>query len=217
MKPIETNTILNFADFRKYSDTFVETGSAALDGVKLAKKSGFSKIITVEAKDTYHFQNINKLDQECAESLGAKHEEIPMKNCILGVWRFDMKGTAIILHFGMSQDKMHEMIKDFNKPMVFFLDAHVSGPNGAGHDDYMEKGNDSQYAQDNVITAELKIILAHRKDHIILIDDQNGLNDENKKYMEMILEANPNYEFSFYDEKRGDDYYKNKCLACIPK
>ena len=53
--------------------------------------------------------------------------------------------------------------------------------------------------------------------HIIIIDDQNGENEENVKYMQMCLDANPSYRFYFYDEHReGGTLYKNKSLVCIP-
>ena len=121
------------------------------------------------------------------------------------------------MKWGNTKDKKPEMLSVIQKRAVFFLDAHVSGPNSAGHEDYLAKGNASDYAQDNCLTAELAIILAHRKDHIIIIDDQNGENDENVKYREMCLAANPKYKFYFYDEQRGDILYKNKSLVCIPE
>ena len=207
-EPTSTGEVLDFKDFRKYSDTFIETGTGRLGGVYLAIDAGFREIKTVEACENYHNENIRDLTVKFPiNERFDEHQEV----------HFSSQTTFIRLFFGMSQDRLEEMIKYLDKPAVYFVDAHVSGPASAGHEDYMEKGNDSAYAQDNVITSELKIILAHRKDHVILIDDQNGLNDEGKKYIAMILEANPNYEFHFYDEKRGDILYKDKCLVCIPK
>jgi len=204
--PISTNTVLDFKDFRKYSDTLCESGTARLGGVNNALSAGFLSVLTVEACENYHKENIIDLVKRFGftEEMGTKDYE------------FHNSGCFVKLYFGMSQDRMSDMVKVIDKPAVWWLDAHVSGPNSAGHEDYMEKGNDSAYAQDNVITAELKIILAHRKDHIILIDDQNGFTDEVKKYMAMILEANSNYEFFMYDEQRGDERYIDKCLVCIP-
>lgn len=206
----ETGIILNFSDFIKYSDTLCETGTGRLHSVFAAISAGFKRITTVEACEAYHRDNINDLSEKFKYAFsGSLPNDVHFYN--------DNNETIVDLYFGMSQDRIFEMIKDVDRPIVFWVDAHPSGPLSAGHDDLMKNGNDSQYAQDNVITAELKIILAHRKDHIILIDDQNGVNEENEKYMAMILEANPNYKFLFYDEKRGNDYYKNKCLACIPE
>lgn len=208
MKPIETNKVLNFSDFRKYSNTFIETGTAAGGGIEASLGAGFTKIHSVEAKDTYYIDCVKRYI-----GIEAKLEDATPGRIFT---KMD-EGKTIDLYFGMSQDLMKTMLTTITSPCICWLDAHVSGPNSAGHEDYMQKGNASDYAQDNVITAELKIILAHRKDHIILIDDQNGINPENEKYMAMILEANPNYKFFFYDEQRGDHYYKNKCLACIPE
>lgn len=184
----ETNQLLSFADFRKFSDTIVETGSGLGGGIELMIEAGYKRILSVEAKDTYHQHNLQKF---------APYNQVD-------------------LFFGMSKDMLPYMISPIFAPAVFFLDAHVSGPNSAGHEDYTEKGNDSLYAQDNCLTSELKMILDHRPDHVIIIDDQNGENDENVKYRQMCLAVNPNYQFFFYDEKRGDTLYKNKSLVCIP-
>lgn len=189
MKAEETNRVLDFAEFRKYSGTIMESGSGMGDGIVQMLMAGFSLIRSVEAKDTYHVAN---------EKRFAGNE-------------------AVQLYFGMSKDMFPEMLDGISHQCVFFLDAHVSGPNGAGHEDYMEKGNASEYAQDNCLRAELEIVLAHRNDHVIIIDDQNGENPENIKYREMCLAANPAYKFYFYDEHRpGGTFYKNKSLVAIP-
>lgn len=185
----ETGRILDFAEFRKHSDTIIESGSGGGDGIRQMIRAGYNLIRSVEAKDTY----FKTLEHAFATEM------------------------AVQLYFGMSKDKFPEMLADVTTPAVFFLDAHVSGPNGAGHEDYMEKGNASEYAQDNCLRAELEIVLAHRNDHVIIIDDQNGENEENIKYREMCLAANPSYKFYFYDEHRaGGTFYKNKSLVAIP-
>lgn len=187
IKVISTDEKLDFSIFSKYSDTFIETGTAGGAGILNAIDSGFKIIKSVEAKDTY------------------------FNNCVEKFKDYD----NVHLYFGMSQDKLKEMISDLDKPCVFWLDAHVSGPNSAGHEDYMEKGNNSDYAQDNVLTSELDIILNHRKDHIILIDDQDGLNPVSESYINKVFESNKDYQFYLYDEMRGDILYKNKCLVCM--
>lgn len=188
MKATETNRLLDFAEFRKHSDTIIESGSGMGGGIEQMIRAGYNRIRSVEAKDTYHTHNLEKF-----------------KNAM-----------AVGLYFGMSKDRFPDMLAGVDGPAVFFLDAHVSGPNSAGHEDYTEKGNASEYAQDNCLTAELAIVLAHRNDHVIIIDDQNGENPENVKYREMCLAANPNYKFYFYDEQRGETFYKNKSLVAIP-
>lgn len=184
----ETGKLLNFGDFGQYSDTIIESGSGMGGGIEQMLAAGYKRIKSVEAKDTYHAHNQQKF------------AEYPQ----------------VHLYFGMSKDRFHEMISDIDSSAVFFLDAHVSGPSSAGHEDYMEKGNASEYAQDNCLTEELRIILAHRSDHVIIIDDQNGENPENMKYREMCLAVNSNYKFLFYDEQRGETFYKNKSLVAIP-
>ena len=185
-----TGEILSFADFRKYSNIFIETGSAMGDGIKLALSAGFERIKSVEAKDTYY--------NYCTKCFKDNKE--------------------VELFFGMSKDRMKEMLADINTPAVFFLDAHVSGENSAGHQDYLEKGNESDYAQDKCLIAEIEIILKNGINHIIIIDDQSDESlDENLKYRKMILDSNPSYKFFFYHEKRGQYFYENKIIVCIPQ
>lgn len=191
MKPIETNKLLNFADFKSHSDTYIETGSCYGGSITKALSAGYTKIKSVEVFEKFY--------NHCVE-LFASNQNIE-------------------LYLGKSADKLPEMFSDVTKPAVIFLDAHPAGPNTGGHDDLMEKGNKSEFAQDNILTKELEIILNHSVEHLIIIDDQNGFNPENAEYMKMLLDANPNYEFFFYDEhlSSGARYYKNKSLVCIPK
>lgn len=195
MEITETNKLLDFADFRKYSHTIIESGTGMGGGVERMIAAKYHQILSVEAKDTYY--------QACCK--------------MFSDFMTPISHSVVILYFGMSKDKFPEMLTDIDYPAVFFLDAHVSGPNSAGHEDYLEKGNASEYAQDNCLTAELKMILAHRPDHVIIIDDQNGENDENVRYREMCLSMNPKYRFYFYDEQRGETFYKNKSLVCVPE
>jgi hypothetical protein len=110
------------------------------------------------------------------------------------------------------------MLKGIIHPCVIFLDAHPAGPNTGGHDDLMDKGENSEFQQDFILTKEIVIILKNNINHIIIIDDQNGINADNIAYMKMLSAANPNYEFYFYDEQLDPNgtYYKNKSLVCVP-
>lgn len=122
----------------------------------------------------------------------------------------------VVLYHGHSTDKWPEMLKDVVKSVIF-LDAHPAGPGTAGHNEFEE--GDGRYGQDAIITRELEIILGHRNDHLIVIDDQNGENTDNAKYMDMCLAVNPNYTFEFWDENLSNDpeyYYKDKILVCLP-
>jgi hypothetical protein len=186
IKPKETGLLLDIADFRVYSDTYVETGTCMGGSADRAIKAGYKSIFTVEAWKPFY--------DHCKEHF---------KSC-----------DIITLLFGKSTDRLTEMLTEANERAVIFLDAHPSGPKTAGHDELMN--GDIESTQDWILTKELEQILLHRKDHIIIIDDQNGNNKENKKYIKTILSANPNYRFFFYDEQAGPNFYKNKALICIP-
>ncbi len=199
-----TGSLLQFATYRKYSHCFIETGTACMDGVFKAFAAGFTHVKSVEACDTYYDQNESKI-----LALGWRQMGVgPFHK------RFGKDSLVLDLYKGMSQDRLGPMLNDIKSPVVFWLDAHCSGPASAGHTDYLEKGSASSYAQDTVLTRELQLITKHRPDHIILIDDQNGPSAENARYIKYLLNINPLYRFSFYDEVRGDDYYANKCLVC---
>lgn len=184
-----TGTKLNFADYRSYSSIFIETGTCYGRSIQLAIDAGFQCLKSVEAKQEYydHCKNLFKDNPD------------------------------VNLYLGKSIDKLEEMLEGITFPVVFWLDAHVSGEASAGHQDWLEKGTASDYHQDTTIKKELDIVLKNGKDHVILIDDQNGVNSDNLRYMDIILEANPNYEFFFVDEQMGQTFYKEKILVCIPK
>lgn len=200
-----------FLDFKLYASKvkkFVETGTGRLDGVLAAIEAGFKEIKTVEACRKYFEQNMSDMKQRHGFHLVAKSD-----HCV----QCTRDDIIVEMYFGMSQDCLDDMLKTEKEPVVLWLDAHVSGPNSAGHEDYLEKGNESKYAQNTVLMSELEIICKQAiNNHIVLIDDQHGLSDENKKYMETLSKRNPNYMYKLYDEKRGADVYKNKTLACIP-
>jgi hypothetical protein len=189
MKKIKfTNKLLNFRDFINYSSVYVETGTCYGGSVDKALQAGFNQILTVEVHRPFFDSCVEKYKNE----------------------------PKVDLFFGKSDIVLPSMLHRIIQRAVIFLDAHPAGPNTGGHDDLMEKGNESTFNQDFILTNELKAILAHRNDHLIILDDQNGLNAENAAYMKMLLEANPNYNFYFYDEQAGDKFYKDKSLVCIP-
>lgn len=186
MKPKETGLLLDIADFRVYSDTYVETGTCYGGSADRAINAGYKTILTVEAWKPFY--------DHCREYF---------KEC-----------DIITLYFGKSTDRLGEMLNEAKERSVIFLDAHPAGPKTAGHDELMN--GDIESTQDWILTKEIEQILLHRKDHIIIIDDQNGDNPENEKYIQTILSVNPNYKFYFYDEQAGPIFYKNKSLICIP-
>ncbi len=189
MKPVETNKLLNFADFIGHSNIYIETGTCYGGSVKKAMEAGYKTIKSVEVYEPFYLK--------CQETFR------------------DNKNVE--LFFGKSDEKMKEMLEDIRQPAVIFLDAHPAGPNTGGHDDLMEKGAESEYHQDTVLKRELAAILAHNPRHIIIIDDQNGENPDNEHYIKMILAVNSAYQFYWYDEQAGPTFYKNKSLVCIPK
>lgn len=189
----EKGIILNFADFVKHSDTFIETGTCVGTSTQKAFDAGFKTVKTVEAWEPFFLES-------------------------MATFKDNMDITCF---FGESHIRIPHMLEDIDKPCVFFLDAHPAGPGTAGHDDFMEKGEESDFDQNNILVKELVEILKHRKDHVIIIDDQNGDNEANHKYiefyMQMLINVNPNYKFYFYDEQMGELFTKNKSLVCIPE
>lgn len=185
---IITNKLIgSYEDFTKYSDTYIETGSCYGDSIRLALKAGFKEIRSVELHEPYYLA--------CKEAFKSF--------------------SHIKLYLGKSTDRIGEMLQGVGRSVIL-LDAHPSAVNSAGHSDLMEKGDKSEFFQDNIIHRELEIILAHRNDHVIIIDDQNL--DTDKSYIsfcEQMYAANPNYKFYGYDEQRGTHFYKNKFLVAI--
>ena len=190
MKPIETGKLLNFADFRSHSDTYVETGSCYGQSIDRALGAGFPIVKSCEVYEPFY--------RHCKSI----YKEQP----------------KVTLFLGNSKDSLPLMLEGITEPCVIFLDAHPAGEGTGGHDDLMKKGNKSEFQQDFILTKEIDIILNHGKNHVIIIDDQNGENNDNKAYIKTLLKANPSYLFYFYDEQLGDakSFYKNKSLVCIP-
>lgn len=192
-----TKKLMDYKHFRPYSDIFIETGTAAGDGVQRAIDAGFTTIASIEAAE-YWFK--------------------------MSAGRFAARGLhdIVYLTFGKSTDLLYRVVNTHcgkEKRAIIFLDAHPSGPLSAGHSEWLADpgGEASQHA---IIQAELRVILAHRHDHVIIIDDVNGMSDGcAQQYMDTMLAVNPNYKFSFWDENLSGDpayYYHEKILVAIP-
>lgn len=191
-KQIEfTGKLFDYKEFRKYSDTFIETGNAAGDGLQRAIDGGFPTIIGIEASKMYF--------------------DICMK-------RFNNNPDVLQL-LGKSTEYLEiAFIAKKSEKAVIYLDAHVSGPTSFGFDDWQKNGEESEAAQDKTIKAELNIILSNYNRHIICIDDVNGLTDGHaEEYIDLILSYNPDYKFAFYDEQLDPKgpRYKDKILTAI--
>lgn len=186
-----TNRLLDYREFIKYGNTFIETGCAYADGVQRAIDAGFKKVISIEASEMYYESSFNRF----------------------------IHNDNVDIVLGKSIDKLPLIIDVVGKePYVIFLDAHVSGDTSAGYHDWLEKGAESDYAQDKTIKAELEIILSNYNKHVIIIDDVNGLKDGCAvQYCAQMLKANPDYKFYFYDENlSGEMLYQDKILVAIP-
>lgn len=183
---ISTGKLLDYKDFRQYSDAFIETGTAAGDGVQRAMDAGFNPVLSCEAARCWF-----ELSRD----------------------RFNGNRSAI-LFFGKSTDVLPAMMQYVGGVSIIFLDAHPAGPTSAGHAEWVEGNTD--WNQDSIIKAELKIVLASGLKHVIIIDDVNGLADgHSEQYAQMIGE---DYDFNFYDENlSGDLLYKDKILVATPK
>ena len=193
-----SKTLLDYRFLKHRSSVLVETGSAAGDGIKRALDAGFDSVCSIEASPLWY--------EKCLERFGSQ---------------FTNKKVRLIL--GKSTDKLKEVIEilDKNKPnFVFYLDAHASGEASASHKELMEFGPDSEYSQDNIIKAELDIILKEKPNSVIVIDDVNGLDDGHAvEYCEKMLAANPNFRFFFFDENlsgKMEYYYEDKLLVALP-
>lgn len=177
-------TGMDFTRFAQYSSTFIETGTCRGDSVTAALLSGFTQVKSVELSPTLY--------------------EVSKQ-------RF-FNDNRVSLFLGKSADRLPEMIKDIPIPSVFWLDAHPAGPGTAGHEEWLKR--DESVFQDNVLAAELNIILKHGC-HIILIDDQQGWKTANK-FASIIESFYPErYEFSLEDEIR-QVVHKEKVLVCLP-
>lgn len=182
-----TSKLLDYADFVSFSPMYVETGSCTGESIQRALDAGFQRVKSVEAMPEYF---------EIAKKRFAT-------NPIVQVYK------------GISYEVLPAMIANLTYRAVFFLDAHPAGPGTAGHEEIM-KGQ-SDFGQDYIITRELEVILAHRNDHLIIIDDLSEGSKEDAKYMQMCLDANSNYRFEYYDEQLTNVARRiNKVLVCRP-
>lgn len=176
---------MDFTKFRKYSSTFIETGTHIGESVQSALDAGFETVKSVEL-------------------FTPSYERASL--------RFNQNPNVHLFH-GKSVEMLPAMIEDIPIPSVFWLDAHPSGPNTAGHDGWLKR--DKEVFQDTILTKEIQIILKHGR-HVILIDDQHGW-ETAQMFADQIDHYYPDgYEFSIQDEIRGTTHYKDKVLICLP-
>jgi hypothetical protein len=177
---------VDFREYRKHSDTFIETGTCFGESVQAALDAGFTKVKSVEAQPNLY-----------------KHSKS----------RFE-GNPDVQIYLGKSEERLKEMLQGIPIPSVFWLDAHPAGNQTYGHDDLIAKGGDSENHQDKILSKEIAIILEHGR-HVILIDDQQGLATASK-FIDLITDFKLNYEFHLIDEERGETTYCEKILVCEP-
>ncbi len=189
MTSIVTNKLFDIKDFRKHSPYFIETGLAAGDGLDRALKAGFTNCKSVEAWEPFYQAGLIKYAND----------------------------DRVKLFLGKSSELLPDMLE--HSRAVILLDSHPAGPNTAGHDDLMEKGAASEFNQDTIITNELKAILNHGNNHVVILDDQDINSTDNIAYRQMLLDANPDYRFYWFNEQLNENaiFYKNKLLVAIPE
>lgn len=164
--------------FTRYpNEYFVETGCHEGYGIDLALKAGFDHVYSIELYPYY----VNF----CRE-------------------RFAVNPNVHIIE-GDSGEALYDVIKDIDKPITFWLDAHLVR-------DYEILGYEP-----SPTLKELEAIKKHPiKTHTILIDDIRlfrGPDEWGIEYgfppldaiMQTILEINPNYEFSYEYGHIGSD------------
>lgn len=189
---LSTNVFMDYKDFRRYSNVFIETGSGQGDGIQRALTAGFDHISSVEA----YYENF----MVCAR-------------------RFVGNKRVRLCH-GQSVHVLPTLLGSHAGPCVFFLDAHPSESNSFGFEQWQR--GEVEYFQDTIIRGELAIILQDARRHVIIIDDMHGgSRDCAFDYAEIIQRAKGGYTFSFYDENLSGDnprhFYKDKLLVAVPE
>ena len=164
---------------------FVETGTCLGRTVEFVLRHGAREVRSVE---------------------GSKDRYATCKN----MFSSDLR---VKLWCGHSKDTLWEMINVVDEEMVFFLDAHPSGPDSYG-DKELSQGMGEFYGQHSVLTAEIDIIGKHPvKTHTIIIDDQHttesGLAVQ-ELYKSQILTINSKYGFKLERKYNGE-----KTACCL--
>lgn len=184
-----TGKLLDYKNYRKYSDMFVETGTAAGDGIQRALDAGFDLIDSCEAANKW-FQ--------------------------ISLDRF--KGSnKVELYKGKSTDFLEDVVS-YSDTQVIFLDAHSAGPESFGHQECITGIEDYQQ-ENIIKTELNIILNKYNKHVIIIDDVNGLTDGHAEEYMEIMSKANLEYKFSFWDENlsgKTDYYYKDKLLVAIP-
>jgi hypothetical protein len=143
----------------------VETGTFKGAMIESCRKQ-FDKLISIELSEEYY----NK-----AKKKFAKYDHIKI-----------IKGDSGII--------LPKILKEINKPALFWLDGHYSG------------GNTSKGELNTPIIKELGAILSHKnKEHVILIDDARCFNGtDDYPTIDMIRKYIQNKNLNLYMEIKND-------------
>lgn len=128
----------------KNTDVFIETGSNHGNGIRTALDAGYSEVVSIECHEVYY------------------------ANCK----RMFEGDPRVKLFFGDSSKDLQLMIQPYDKPLIFWLDAHYSW-NDPAQDINKHPGHGYVPLVD-----ELTQIKNHPiKTHTIIIDDISQLNN----------------------------------------
>lgn len=187
---ISTNEFLSYKTFRRFSDTFIETGSGHGDGVQRALDAGFAHVISIEA----YYENF----MVCAKRFAGNER--------------------VHLYYGTSVNVLSRLIP-CPGPCVFFLDAHPSAENSYGYVE-TARGESAYFQDTVIRQELAMILADERRHIILIDDMHGNSRDCAHQYGEIIHCAKTGYEFRFYDENlSGTDpayFYKDKLLAAVP-
>lgn len=168
-----------FKDFLNYY--FVETGSYLGSGIQKALNDGFNEVHSIESVSRL-FEIVEK--------------------------KF-MNNSNVHLYLGDSSKDLWNIIQDLNKPITFWLDAHICPARQDG-------------GKNCPLIEELEQIGRHHiKNHTILIDDMHCADtilfdflskDDLKK---AIWKINPNYKIFYVPGGDEGEYPQNVMVAII--
>lgn len=168
-----------------------------------------------EAFPNYYFVETGTFDgQGIRYALRAKFPEIHSVELfainVANVSRLFSNYSNVHVHHGDSGKILYDVIKDLDKPITFWLDAH--------------SGVDNPNQKNTPILEELEQIKQHHiKTHTILVDDMHcsgkimfdGITKE--QIAAKIMEINPEYVISYIPGGNDAEYPVNVMVAQVPQ